>query len=125
MSNRDVFVAPSRIDNKGVFVTRDFKKGEIVLSWNPKPLGKTKFDDLTSEQKHDFYEKNGECFLMQPPERFVNHSCEANTRVGDFCDVAIKDIKAGEEVTSDYGDNYRVPFVCRCGSKNCRKNIGK
>ena len=34
MSN--VIVKKSKINKKGVFAVKDFKKGEIVLKWNPK-----------------------------------------------------------------------------------------
>ncbi len=62
---------------------------------------------------------------MQSPERYVNHSCVANTQVKDFCDVAVRDISKGEEITSDYSEGLLSGFSmrCNCGSKNCRKII--
>ncbi len=57
---------------------------------------------------------------MQSPEKFVNHSCQANTKVKNGCDIAIKNIKKGEEITADYGKEISVSFICRCGHKNCR-----
>jgi len=63
---------------------------------------------------------------MQVPEKYVNHSCNANTRVGNQCDIAIRDIKKGEEITSDYGkEGSFISFKCECGSKNCRGRIGR
>ena len=60
-------------------------------------------------------------FLMQPPEKYVNHSCEANTEVKNHCDVAIRYIKKGDEITSDYNKKGSfVSFICKCGSKRCR-----
>ena len=63
--------------------------------------------------------------------RFINHSCNPNTyftvsRVGKSrtCVVAtLRDIKAGEEVTADYGDAYFLymkNLACRCGAEKCR-----
>ena len=60
---------------------------------------------------------------MQSPEKFVNHSCEPNTHVKNSCDVAVRNIKKGEEITSDYGKNNFVSFICKCGGKNCRGAI--
>ena len=119
--NKDIIVKKSKINKKGVFATRDFRKGEVVLEWNPKVLKKSEVEKLKDDQKHYLYEvgKN-KYFLMQPPEKFVNHSCEANTQVKNSCDVAIRDIKKGEEITSDYGKDGSISFVCQCGSKNCR-----
>jgi len=59
------------------------------------------------------------------PARFINHSCAPN------CDaeldgeriwiVANRDIRAGEEITFNYGfdlEDYRN-YPCRCGSPDC------
>jgi SET domain-containing protein len=63
--------------------------------------------------------------ILQPPERFVNHSCDNNTVANDFADVAIKDILIGEEITSDYSlDGAAQRFSCSCGADNCRGTIG-
>ncbi|PIP76091.1 hypothetical protein CO134_00330 [Candidatus Kuenenbacteria bacterium CG_4_9_14_3_um_filter_39_14] len=63
-------------------------------------------------------------FIQNPPERYINHSCNPNTEVIDNCDMAIRDIKKGEEITSDYSkDNAVIHFRCNCGSKNCKKSI--
>jgi len=99
-------VKKSDIQGKGVFANRDFKKGELVIRYNLKQLTKEEFDDLSKSEKHytDFHD--GSYWLFQIPERYVNHSCDANTRQilnqEVKCDVAIKDIKKGEEITSDY-----------------------
>jgi SET domain-containing protein len=120
--NKGIIVKNSKINKKGVFAGKDFKKGEVVLKWNPKILGKIEIENFKDSQKHYLYKVKGDkYFLMQSPEKFVNHSCEANTRVENNCDVAIRDIKKGEEITTDYGDgNSSVLFMCHCGSKNCR-----
>jgi len=35
---KSVVVKKSKISGKGVFASRDFKKGEIVLRWRPKKI---------------------------------------------------------------------------------------
>ena len=60
--------------------------------------------------------------------RLLNHSCEPNCGIKDlFKIVAMRDIKSGEEITWDYEmteDNPNWRMRCRCGSDQCRKNIG-
>lgn len=122
--NKNIIVKKSKINKKGVFAVRDFKKGEIVLKWTPKFLGKFEVEKLKNDQKHYIYKDGKDKYLlMQSPEKFVNHSCEANTQVKNHCDIAIRDIKKGEEITSDYGKGSLVSFECQCGSKNCRSVI--
>lgn len=119
--NKNIVVKKSKINKKGVFAARDFKKGEIVLRWSPKFLVKSEAEKLRNGQKHYIYKAGkNKYLLMQSPEKFVNHSCKANTQVKNRCDVAIRGIKKGEEITSDYKKGSSVPFECQCGSKNCR-----
>lgn len=62
---------------------------------------------------------------MQAPEKYVNHSCEPNTTAKGFCDVAIRNIKKGEEITGNYEETAGgASFKCSCGSTNCKKIIG-
>ncbi len=121
LSTMDIIVKKSNIQGKGVFAKRDFKKGEIILKWNPKILEKTEVDKLKNIQKNYVYKiEENKFYLMQPPEKFVNHSCKANTNVKNNCDVAIRDIKKGEEITADYGKDGMTSFVCQCGNINCK-----
>lgn len=59
------------------------------------------------------------------PARFINHSCapncEARLEEGRIWIVAIRDIRAGEELTFNYGydlEDYR-DHPCHCGSPEC------
>ncbi|OGS36432.1 MAG: hypothetical protein A2293_06545 [Elusimicrobia bacterium RIFOXYB2_FULL_49_7] len=64
---------------------------------------------------------------------YINHSCNSNTLGTPFgFDIAVRDIKSGEEITYDYrmffenkwrGDNYYTEFTCRCGEPNCDRII--
>lgn len=123
---KDIIIKDSKIQGKGVFANRDFKKGEVVIKYNLKPLTKEEFENLSEKEKHytDFHD--GKYWLFQIPERYVNHSCNPNTNQilnKDIkCDVAIKDIKKGEEITSDYSkeDIPGLNMKCNCRSKNCK-----
>lgn len=115
----DVVIKKSKINNKGVFAKRSFKKGEVVLRWNPVKLTNSDAKKLSEGEKHYLYYENEVAYLMQSPERFVNHSCDANTKPINLGDVAIRGIAKGEEITSNYGGDSSVAFVCKCGSNKC------
>jgi SET domain-containing protein len=60
--------------------------------------------------------------LFKPPARFVNHSCNPNSRGAKGHDVAIRHIMQGEEITVDYVIE-QVPGLsieCKCGASGCR-----
>lgn len=64
--------------------------------------------------------------------RYINHSCEPNAEAivsqrGRVWIFAIKNIRPGEEITYDYGEEYFdgviKPHGCRC--QNCRPGRAK
>ncbi len=124
---KNVIVKKSATEGKGVFAAQDFKKGEVVLKWDTshkysrQELKKLSKDD----QNHMNCIGKGIYILMQTPEKFVNHSCEPNTYVKNQQDIAICNIKKGEEITSDYSlngiDDWKLN--CNCGMKKCRKIV--
>jgi len=121
----DVIVKKSKIHGRGVFANKDFKKGEIVIKYNLKKLTEEEFNNLSERGKHYTSKENREYLLFPSPERYVNHSCNPNTNPINKCDVAIKDIKKGEEITTDYSKD-NVPGLnmkCNCGDKDCKKII--
>lgn len=116
-----VIIKPSKIHGKGVFAARDIKKGETVLKWNPEVLTEKEVAALSTEdRKLTFKVGPDRYYYMQEPERYMNHSCENNTTVQNDSDVAIRDIKAGEEITANYNDDGIEEFACNCGSGHCK-----
>ena len=119
-------IKPSAIHGSGLFACRNFEPGEVVLRWDVSHLIPNELlSSLSPEERRYTHPFDGrKTLLVQPPERFVNHSCDNNTIVKDFCDVAIKAIRPGDEITSNYGeDGSGSKFNCRCGSGNCRRDI--
>ena len=61
---------------------------------------------------------------------YINHSCNPNAYMRTLHDhvlfFALRDIKAGEEITIDY-EQTLLPDSrrCRCGAENCRGTINK
>jgi uncharacterized protein len=124
----DVEVRASKIHRFGLYALRAFAPGEVVLSWDlSQTIANEEVTTLSEEVRHFTHPLNeNRTLIVQPPARFVNHSCNNNTVVRDFCDVAIKPIAIGDEITSDYGaDGSASGFACLCGSENCRGSVGK
>src|SRR3989344_1034506 len=123
----DVVVKESKIHGKGAFVNKDFKKGEIVIKYNLKPLTKKEFESLSESEKHFISFRDGKYWLFPSPERYVNHSCKPNVNpnLKEKGDFAIRNIKKGEEITTDYkmDDVPGLNMKCNCGNKNCMKIV--
>ena len=125
---KDVIVKKSKIDGYGIFAAHDFKKGDIVIKWDT--THKLTLEDvkkLPGKEKNYVAYNEGSYILMQSPAKYVNHSCNPNTYSKNFCDIAKRGIKKGEEITGDYSEDLApgVEMNCKCGSKNCRKVIKK
>lgn len=120
---KDITIKKSKIEGKGVFAGRDFKKGEIVIKWDISyQLTQEEVKKLPEAEKRYVAYLGKKHILMQSPAKYVNHSCDANTYAGNFCDIAKRDIKKGEEVTANYSETMETNefMKCNCGSKNCR-----
>jgi SET domain-containing protein len=126
MKSNNVIVKKSKIEGRGVFANRDFKKGEVIFEWGNIILTKEEVKNLSENKKKRVFLFQGKPHLQQPPARFLNHSCSPNTKVvNGSSDVAIKDIKKGEEITSDYPAFLPMDKIikCNCKSKNCKNTI--
>ena len=133
-------IVRSRIHNKGIFASRDIRKGERVVQYVGEWVSKEE-GDRRSEVQIERAEKDpslGEVYVFElnddydidgnVPEndaRFINHSCDPNCEADIVKDeiwiIASKDVKKGEELTYDYSyglDDFEE-YPCKCGSKNC------
>lgn len=98
-----IVIGPGRLDNRGVYAGRDFERGEIVSTWDLKPLSQKAFDSLPlSEHKfvHSFW---GKMYLFPSPNRYTNHSSNPNTEADfkNMCDIAKRRIRKGEMITTN------------------------
>ena len=99
----DVIVKNSKVQGKGVFAARDFKKGEIVLDWGDSQiLNLEQIKKILHKDKKYIYYGENKYILVKPPARFVNHSCNPNTFIKDFKGIAKRKIQKDEEITEDY-----------------------
>jgi hypothetical protein len=122
------------IAGKGLFAVQDIKKGEIVDAKAGHIIDGKTLHDNKDIIKGSELQIADDLFLAPMAEEefeasmmYVNHSCEANLGIaGNILAVAIRDIKAGEELTPDYAmfmTNSTQEFECTCGTTSCRKLI--
>ena len=123
----------SSIDNRGLFASKNIKKGTRIIYYIGKIITKKqtennpKFDNdkaIYLFNLNNRYDLDGD--FTYNTARLINHSCNPNCEVeGKGLKLwisSIKDINKNEELTYDYGfsfdENYK-DFPCKCGSKNC------
>ncbi len=117
----------SEISGKGLFVLKDFAKGEKVYSYKKGRIVKAEDLHKLTKEENEHLDKVGknEYEIIAPPGCYINHSCDPNVSEKDRTGFALRDIKIGEELTIDYDKMgpLSYPITCRCHSKNCRKII--
>jgi uncharacterized protein len=128
---------PSPIEGHGLFATEDIAAGSILIRLGGRLVSTAELASLIADADKDpgapyvdtvtVYE---DTHLVIPPGtnvHFGNHSCDPNTwHVGPYEIAARRDIRAGDEVTIDYGTNSGAPsfsMPCNCGSVFCRHEI--
>ncbi len=121
-----VIIKKSKIQGKGVFANINFKKGGIVMKWDASMILTQKEAKRISERYRKYLVAyKGKFIVSTHPEKYLNHSCKPNTKEGNLCDVAIRDIRKGEELTTDYSINapHHYKMKCACASKKCKKIV--
>ena len=88
-----------------------------ILNFRPE------YQDLL--EKYSFIDRHGSAVLCWDLARYMNHSCDANCLgPGYEFEIAVRDIRPGEELTDDYGMlNLIDLFRCFCQHERCRKII--
>jgi hypothetical protein len=125
-------VRESKIHGRGLFATADIAKDEIVAVKGGHIVDrKTMREKITPVLGPVEIQIDDDLFIapVTDEERelsmlYLNHSCDPNVGVrGEITFVAMRDIRAGEELTHDWAmtddDDYSIK--CGCGSTNCRK----
>jgi hypothetical protein len=114
----------------GVFAVEAVEKGELLALWGGKIIAEDELDPGMPDFTQRVLQIEEGLYLfslaLEPADCF-NHSCEPNSGFsGQIGLVAMREIKAGEEICFDYamcdGSNYDE-FTCSCGSPNCRGRV--
>lgn len=108
----------SSIHGIGLFADEDIVHGQIIWKFNPLidlVLSEKEIDSLDESCReqilnYSFKTSNGYYVLVGDDNRFMNFSDDPNVfDVPDIesCSIAKRDIKKGEELTSDYCFDFR------------------
>ena len=122
-----VYVKSSPIQGLGVFARRNFATGETILLREERPVTPTRplRPERHEYEQHCDWLDDGRQVYLGFPERHINHSCDANAFVrfidGAGTVVAMRPIKANEEITNHYSINLSggEPWRCNCGAESC------
>ena len=106
----------------GVFATKDIPKGTITWAldafdqdYSPEEVAAMDEIHKAITEKYAYRNRFGHYILCWDFGRYVNHSFRSNCfATGYDFEIAVRDIKAGEEITNDYGYlNLLTPFKAR------------
>jgi len=126
-------VRDSTIQGRGLFARKEIVKGEIVAIKGGHIFNRTMLDQLKKvlgpaeiQVADDLFIGPVEASGRDSSMIFSNQSCDPNIGVqGQIVFVAMRDIRAGEELTHDWAttdcDEYEM--TCNCGAAACRKTI--
>lgn len=115
---------------RAVFALRDIPKKCKVIEYVGEVINKAEVLERMEQGNGNYIMKARSVYIDAKRygnmARFINHSCEPNCQVEEwYVDglprlvvVATRLIRAGEEVTFDYGGGYNL--VCKCNSKKCK-----
>lgn len=111
----------------GLIAGENIKKGEMIIEYIGNILNKEEADKKVTSQY--LFEINRNKTIDGTPRwntaRYANHSCmpnaESDIKKGRVFVTAIKNIKEGEEIVYDYGEEFCEehikPHGCRCVAK--------
>jgi hypothetical protein len=74
-------------------------------------------------EKYSYIDERGVRNICWDHGKYVNHACEPSTlSTGYGFEIALRDIRPGEEITDDYGIfNVTEPMALSCNEPNCRR----
>ncbi|OKH28561.1 SET domain-containing protein [Chroogloeocystis siderophila] len=125
--NEKFYIAKSRF-GQGLFARKNIALGEKILEFTGDIIDFDKAVLKAPKYEGDPLQIGRNLYVnLEPPGRFVNHSCDPNAGIKNDVElVALKQIRAGEEIYFDYSttmdEDYWV-MQCGCGSTHCRRVI--
>ena len=131
MARKRVFRIGRSRTGLGLFATLPIKKGAFIVEYKGRKLTTAQADKLEARGNRYLYEINSRWTIDGTSRRnlgrYANHSCRPNAEahtIGHKVIIrAIKNIREGDEITYDYGDDYLANVITRRGCKcdKCRK----
>lgn len=129
-----VLYRTSNIHGTGGFARANIAADETIVEYVGEKISKNESLKRCEADNYYIFDLNEEVDLdgnvEWNPARFINHSCTPNCEAqwddeARIWIVATRDIKAGEELTFNYGydlEDY-LDHPCRCGAENCQGYI--
>lgn len=127
-------VRESTIHGRGLFATADIARDEVVAVKGGHIISRKQLREKVTPQLGSVEIQIGDDLFIAPVTKeeregsmlYTNHSCDPNLGMrGKITFVAIRNIRAGEELTHDWAttddDDYSVE--CKCGAPNCRRTL--
>lgn len=143
----------STIHGKGVFARVDLAAGELLMEYRGRRITReqaTALDAALTRSGHTFLFTVNDNTLIDGSvggnsARWMNHACEPNCLAQIHVNIdgdeardrvlieTLRPVRAGEELTFDYGIVLAVPhfarlkriWACRCGSPRCTGTLLK
>jgi SET domain-containing protein len=128
-------IRKSKINGKGCFATIPFKRGRKIAEYTGERI-----NDLEAQKRSRRRRILRICdidgrFSIDGSRggngtHYINHCCEPNaymrTLYGHVLFFALREIRAGEEITIDYEQTLHPDSKrCFCGAKSCRGTINR
>ena len=123
----------SGIHGRGLFTTRRFERGEIVVVKGGHVMTRSQRDAVYAELgpteiqiADDLYIGPVTAEERESSTMYLNHSCDPNLGIDrQIIFAALLNIEAGEELFFDYGtgDDDEWEMECTCGAAECRVTI--
>jgi SET domain-containing protein len=107
-----VHVKESLIHGKGIFISKPVREGEKIMDISGDVIDGYECERREDEENNVYIFWNGDnCYIdtsMTDYIKYINHDCEFNCDVvesdnGGLMLIAYRNIKAGDELTIDYG----------------------
>jgi uncharacterized protein len=125
--------APSEIAGRGLVAVARIAEGEVVAVKGGHIVTTGQLRSLPERLQNSGVQITDDLHLAAVDDDeyeavmlFLNHSCEPNVGFGgNVVLVAMRDIDAGEELTTDYAmfEDYEGSMDCACGRPACRRVI--
>lgn len=111
-------ISESNIHGTGLFADEDIKKGQVIWRYQETTADVFSFENFLQKcseldlaailgMMHYSYIKDQKVVHVLHDEKYINHSLTPNVKFLDWkTEVAIKDIRKGEEILENYLDSY-------------------
>jgi SET domain-containing protein len=108
----------------GLFAGQDIKKGDFIIEYVGEVITRKEADDRGGKY---LFETSANRVVdgkaRSNKARYINHACKPNAEVeierGHINIYAIKNIKDGEEINYDYGEEYVEEYCKPCLCATC------